>query len=123
MDRRLPQPIQHLHLELLGLAAVATRPGNAHLHAAMFRALHPRDIGFYPGLILAGIQVAPTARPTVVARTGLPAIRATQWATRLGANEHRYGLQCLAHRHVQYLPRLAQAQNLRVEICIVHTHL
>lgn len=81
----------------------------------------PRNIGFYPGLILASVQVPPAARSAVVTRTNLPAMQASQRAIRSDA--HCDGLERLADRHIKHPPRLAQAENLRVEVGIAHARI
>ena len=113
------EPVDHQRFKQGSKAAARLSPRDVNCDHAVFITFHSRHVCHQDGLQLAGIQVTPAPRPSVVAWADLPALRALQLAAAmLHVNLHL--VVCKRHIHRGDLPRLLDAQNLAVKLCIFH---
>ena len=117
--RRHLQPVNHQRLKQRRQAAVAFGPSDRHLTDAVLGTRHARHFGDQPGLVLAGIQMAPLARSCVVARTTGAALRTGQSFARV-ADMDGHTRAGQVDLHIGNLPGCLDAKNLAVELTVMH---
>lgn len=118
-DGRRFEPVDHQSFKQRREAAARLCPRHLNGDDAMLLTFHSGDVCHQHCLQLAGIQVPPATGPLVVARASLSTLRTGELAA---AMLHLYLYLIVFKRHVHRgnLPRLLDAENLTVKLCIFH---
>src|SRR5262249_3113155 len=96
------------------------RPGHAHLLDAMLRASAAWHVGFKDGLKLASIEVAPTSRLGVVARTERTAFGTFQGCAFGPPKADNNTLSREVKLDIEHDPGIGKIQNLCIELTVTH---
>jgi hypothetical protein len=118
-DCRGLEPVDHQRFKQGSKATARFSPGDINGDDIVLLAFHSRHICHQDSLQLTGIQVTPAPRSPVVARADLPALRALQLAASM-LYVYLHLVVCKRHIHRGNLPRLLDAENLTVKLCILH---
>jgi hypothetical protein len=115
------QPVDHQPLEQGRETAVRFRPGHAHHPHAMLRTIGARNRRVQQRLVLACIQMTPGPLcGMIVQGTGAAALRALPGGLRIVTQMHMHFVLLQFQLHARDVPRRGQAQNLLIQLVVLH---
>src|SRR5262249_53323258 len=101
-------------------AATGLSPGDENLLDTVLGACTARHVGLEDGLELARIQVPPTSRLGIVARTRLAALGTFQGHSLASAEANDHGLALEVEIDIDDKPRLRKVEDLGIQITVAH---